>query len=109
MKVMRWCAASFSPEELRPGTYLTPGKGVMALLDSDTLHVQVYFEETKLVLQSALRSNPNHVQNRQAPHSASHAERYGPHSDPRLRATEAWSILNGSSISCCGFANVRSG
>ena len=34
--------------ELRPGTYLTPGKGVMALLDSDTLHVQGYFEETKL-------------------------------------------------------------
>src|SRR4051812_19332508 len=33
---------------LRPGTYLTPGKGVMALLDSDTLHVQGYFEETKL-------------------------------------------------------------
>src|SRR5262249_29426645 len=34
--------------ELRPGTYLTPGKGVMALLDSDTLHVQGYFEENKL-------------------------------------------------------------
>jgi multidrug resistance efflux pump len=34
--------------ELRPGTYLTPGKGVVALLDSDTLHVQGYFEETKL-------------------------------------------------------------
>jgi RND family efflux transporter MFP subunit len=34
--------------ELRPGTYLTPGKGVMALLDSDTLHLQGYFEETKL-------------------------------------------------------------
>ena len=34
--------------ELRPGTYLTPGKGVMALFDSDTLHVQGYFEETKL-------------------------------------------------------------
>ena len=34
--------------ELRPGTYLTPGKGVMALLDLDTLHVQGYFEETKL-------------------------------------------------------------
>jgi multidrug resistance efflux pump len=34
--------------ELRPGTYLTPGKGVMALLASDTLHVQGYFEETKL-------------------------------------------------------------
>ena len=34
--------------ELRPGTYFTPGKGVMALLDLDTLHVQGYFEETKL-------------------------------------------------------------
>ena len=34
--------------ELRPGAYLTPGKGVMALLDTDTLHVQGYFEETKL-------------------------------------------------------------
>ncbi|MGA2291290.1 efflux RND transporter periplasmic adaptor subunit [Bradyrhizobium sp.] len=34
--------------DLRPGTYLTPGKGVMALLDSDTLHVEGYFEETKL-------------------------------------------------------------
>jgi RND family efflux transporter MFP subunit len=34
--------------ELRPGTYLALGKGVMALLDSDTLHVEGYFEETKL-------------------------------------------------------------
>src|SRR4029453_4971957 len=34
--------------ELRPGVYLAPGKGVMALLDTDTLHVQGYFEETKL-------------------------------------------------------------
>jgi RND family efflux transporter MFP subunit len=34
--------------ELRPGTYLNPGKGVMALLDSDTLRVEGYFEETKL-------------------------------------------------------------
>src|ERR1700722_17055426 len=34
--------------ELRPGTYLTPGKGVMALLDSDTVRVEGYFEETKL-------------------------------------------------------------
>ncbi|MGY4625346.1 efflux RND transporter periplasmic adaptor subunit [Bradyrhizobium sp. USDA 4486] len=37
-----------SNNELRPGVYLTPGKGVMALLDSDTLHVEGYFEETKL-------------------------------------------------------------
>jgi multidrug resistance efflux pump len=34
--------------ELRPGTYLAPGKGVMALLDTETLHIQGYFEETKL-------------------------------------------------------------
>jgi len=34
--------------ELRPGTYLTPGKGVMALVDSDTLRVEGYFEENKL-------------------------------------------------------------
>ena len=34
--------------ELRPGTYLTPGKGVLALLDSDTLRVEGYFEENKL-------------------------------------------------------------
>jgi RND family efflux transporter MFP subunit len=34
--------------ELRPGTYLTTGKGVMALLDSSTLRVEGYFEETKL-------------------------------------------------------------
>ncbi|WP_128970359.1 efflux RND transporter periplasmic adaptor subunit [Bradyrhizobium tropiciagri] len=34
--------------DLRPGTYLTTGKGVMALLDSDTLRVEGYFEETKL-------------------------------------------------------------
>ena len=34
--------------ELLPGTYLTPGKGVMALLDSDTLRVEGYFEETTL-------------------------------------------------------------
>jgi multidrug resistance efflux pump len=34
--------------ELRSGTYLTAGKGVMALLDSDTLRVDCHFEETKL-------------------------------------------------------------
>jgi len=33
--------------DLRPGTYLASGKRVMALLDSDTLHVEGYFEETK--------------------------------------------------------------
>ncbi|AWB19791.1 HlyD family secretion protein [Methylobacterium currus] len=34
--------------ELRPGAYVGVGKAVMALVDSDTLHVQGYFEETKL-------------------------------------------------------------
>jgi multidrug resistance efflux pump len=34
--------------ELRPGAYVSVGKGVMALVDSATLHVDGYFEETKL-------------------------------------------------------------
>jgi RND family efflux transporter MFP subunit len=34
--------------DLRPGSYVTAGKGVMALVDTDTLHVEGYFEETKL-------------------------------------------------------------
>lgn len=34
--------------DLRPGAYVTAGKGVMALVDADTLHVEGYFEETKL-------------------------------------------------------------
>jgi RND family efflux transporter MFP subunit len=34
--------------DLRPGTYVTAGKGVMALVDADTLRVEGYFEETKL-------------------------------------------------------------
>lgn len=34
--------------DLRPGAYVSAGKGVMALVDSDTLHVEGYFEETKL-------------------------------------------------------------
>lgn len=33
---------------LRPGAYVTTGHGVMALIDSDTLRVEGYFEETKL-------------------------------------------------------------
>lgn len=33
---------------LRPGDYVTAGKGVLALVDTDTLHVEAYFEETKL-------------------------------------------------------------
>jgi RND family efflux transporter MFP subunit len=39
---------SISNMVLRPGTYVTAGKGVMALVDTDTLHVEGYFEETKL-------------------------------------------------------------
>jgi multidrug resistance efflux pump len=34
--------------ELRPGVYATVGRSVMALIDSDTLRVEGYFEETKL-------------------------------------------------------------
>jgi len=34
--------------ELRPGDYLTPGRSAMALIDAETLHVDGYFEETKL-------------------------------------------------------------
>jgi multidrug resistance efflux pump len=34
--------------QLEPGDYVTTGKGVMALVDSDTLRVEGYFEETKL-------------------------------------------------------------
>jgi RND family efflux transporter MFP subunit len=39
---------TISNMDLRPGTYVTAGKGVMALVDADTLHVEGYFEETKL-------------------------------------------------------------
>jgi len=34
--------------DLRPGAYVTAGHGVMALVDTDTLRVEGYFEETKL-------------------------------------------------------------
>ena len=34
--------------DLRPGAYVAAGKGVMALVDRDTIHVDGYFEETKL-------------------------------------------------------------
>lgn len=34
--------------DLRPGAYVTQGRGVMALIDRDTLRVEGYFEETKL-------------------------------------------------------------
>lgn len=33
---------------LRPGAYVSIGKGVLALIDRDTLRVEGYFEETKL-------------------------------------------------------------
>jgi len=39
---------TISNMDLRPGTYVTAGHGVMALVDADTLHVDGYFEETKL-------------------------------------------------------------
>jgi len=31
--------------DLQPGAYVTVGKGVMALIDVDTLRVEGYFEE----------------------------------------------------------------
>jgi len=34
--------------ELRPGDYLTAGRQALALVDSDSLHVEGYFEETNL-------------------------------------------------------------
>jgi multidrug resistance efflux pump len=33
---------------LEPGDYVTTGKGVMALVDSSTIRIEGYFEETKL-------------------------------------------------------------
>jgi RND family efflux transporter MFP subunit len=39
---------TISNMDLRPGTYVSAGKGIMALVDSDSLHVDGYFEETKL-------------------------------------------------------------
>jgi len=39
---------TISNMDLRPGAYVTAGKGVMALVDADTLRVEGYFEETKL-------------------------------------------------------------
>lgn len=35
--------------DLRPGTYATTGRPVMALIDKDSIHVLGYFEETKIV------------------------------------------------------------
>jgi multidrug resistance efflux pump len=34
--------------ELRPGNYASAGRPIFALIDSDSLHVEGYFEETKL-------------------------------------------------------------
>lgn len=34
--------------DLRPGTYLPAGRGIMALIETDTVRVEGYFEETKL-------------------------------------------------------------
>jgi len=34
--------------DMEPGDYVTAGKGVMALVDNETLRVEGYFEETKL-------------------------------------------------------------
>ncbi|PZA10464.1 efflux transporter periplasmic adaptor subunit [Rhodopseudomonas palustris] len=34
--------------DLRPGTYVTAGRGILALMDTDTVRVEGYFEETTL-------------------------------------------------------------
>ncbi|MDI4238186.1 HlyD family secretion protein [Bradyrhizobium sp. Arg237L] len=34
--------------DLRPGSYLPAGRGIMALIDTDTVRIEGYFEETKL-------------------------------------------------------------
>ncbi|MCA6106172.1 HlyD family secretion protein [Bradyrhizobium sp. CNPSo 4026] len=34
--------------DLRPGSYLPAGRGIMALIETDTVRVEGYFEETKL-------------------------------------------------------------
>lgn len=34
--------------DLRPGTYLPAGRGIMALIETDTVRAEGYFEETKL-------------------------------------------------------------
>ncbi|MBR1217886.1 HlyD family secretion protein [Bradyrhizobium sp. U87765 SZCCT0131] len=34
--------------DLRPGSYLPAGRGIMALIETDTIRVEGYFEETKL-------------------------------------------------------------
>ncbi len=39
---------TISNMDLRPGAYVSAGKGIMALVDTDSLHVDGYFEETKL-------------------------------------------------------------
>ena len=41
---------------LRPGAFVTAGRGVLALIDTDTLRVEGYFEETKLKITSAILS-----------------------------------------------------
>lgn len=35
--------------DLRPGTYLPAGRGIVALIETDTVRAEGYFEETKLV------------------------------------------------------------
>ncbi len=39
---------TISNMQLLPGAYVPAGKGVMALIDSDSIYVEGYFEETKL-------------------------------------------------------------
>ncbi len=53
--------------ELRPGAYVTAGRGVMALIDEDTLRVEGYFEETKLLRIRVRDTTSIHVMGEKAP------------------------------------------
>ena len=45
--------------ELRPGTYLTPGKGVMALLDLDTLQMSRAISRKKPSCRASIPAMPS--------------------------------------------------
>lgn len=46
--IKAWVNGRVTNMTLRPGAYVSVGKGVLALVDSDTVRVEGYFEETKL-------------------------------------------------------------
>lgn len=49
-EVRAWVNGPITNFDLKPGNYVTAGKGVAALIDQDSFHVDGYFEETKLPL-----------------------------------------------------------